>query len=131
MDIAVENVSDLSRKVTITLPADMVRKALDKSYKKLKRDVKLKGFRRGKIPIAVLEKNFGAQVQGEVGEKLVQETYFDAVEKEGLDPVVHPEIQEVNFGDDGTFTYIAMVDVKPEIDLKGHKGLEIEKQAPR
>ena len=127
MDIAVENVSDLSRKVTITLPADMVRKALDKSYKKLKKDVKLKGFRRGKIPIAVLEKNFGEQVQGEVGEKLVQETYFDAVEKEGLDPVVHPEIQEVNFGDDGTFTYIAMVDVKPEIDLKGHKGLEIEK----
>ncbi len=127
MDIAVENVSDLSRKVTISLPADMVRKALDKSYKKLKKDVKLKGFRRGKIPIAVLEKNFGEQVQGEVGEKLVQETYFDAVEKEGLDPVVHPEIQEVNFGDDGTFTYVAMVDVKPEIDLKGHKGLEIEK----
>lgn len=127
MDIAVENVSDLSRKVTITLPADMVRKALDKSYKKLKKDVKLKGFRRGKIPIAVLEKNFGEKVQGEVGEQLVQETYFDAIEKEGIDAVVHPEIQEVNFGDDGTFTYVAMVDVKPEIDLKGHKGLEIEK----
>lgn len=127
MDIAVENVSELGRKVTITLPADHVRKELDKSYKKLKNDVKLKGFRRGKIPIAVLEKNFGQQVQAEVGEKLVQETYFDAIEEKGIDAVVHPEIKEVDFGDDGTFTYVAMVDIKPEIDLTEYKGLEIEK----
>jgi len=129
MDIAVENVSELSRKVTITLPADYVRKELDKSYRKLKNDVKLKGFRRGKIPVAVLEKNFGKQVQAEVGEKLVQETYFDAIEEKGIDAVVHPEIKEVDFGDDGTFTYIAMVDIKPEITLTEYKGLEIEKPA--
>lgn len=127
MDIAVENVSELGRKVTITLPADHVRKELDKSYKKLKNDVKLKGFRRGKIPVAVLEKNFGQQVQAEVGEKLVQETYFDAIEEKGIDAVVHPEIKEVDFGDDGTFTYVAMVDIKPEINLTDYKGLEIEK----
>ena len=125
MDIAVENISELTRKVTITLPAKDVRKALDKSYKKLKKDVKLKGFRRGKIPIAVLEKNFGEQVQAEVGEKMVQETYFDAIEEKDIDPVVHPEITETNFADDGTFMYVAMLDVKPEIDLKQHKGLEV------
>ncbi len=127
MEIAVENVSELSRKVTVTLPADHVRKELDKSYRKLKNDVKLKGFRRGKVPVAVLEKNFGQQVQAEVGEKLVQETYFDAIEEKGIDAVVHPEIKEVDFGDDGTFTYVAMVDVKPEINLTDYKGLEIEK----
>jgi trigger factor len=127
MDIAVENVSELTRKVTITLPAKDVRKALDKSFNKLKKEVNLKGFRRGKVPMSVLEKNFGEQVRAEVGEQLVQETYFDAVEEKGLDPVVHPEIADVNFPDDGTFVYVAMVDVKPEIELKGHKGLEIEK----
>ena len=88
MDIAVESVSELTRKVTITLPAKDVRKALDKSYKKLKKDVTLKGFRRGKIPIAVLEKNFGEKVQAEVGEKMVQETYFDAIEEKGIDPEI-------------------------------------------
>jgi trigger factor len=129
MDIAVENVSELSRKVTITVPADYVSKELDKSYKKLKNDVKLKGFRRGKIPQTVLEKHFGEQVQAEVGEQLVQETYFDAIEEKGIDAVVHPEIKEVNFGDDGTFTYVAMVDVKPEIELTEYKGLEVEKPA--
>ncbi|HEB70709.1 MAG TPA: trigger factor [Desulfobulbus sp.] len=129
MDIAVENVSELTRKLTITLPAEDVSKALDKAYNKLKKDVHIKGFRRGKVPRTVLEKNYRDQVRAEVGEKLVQETYFDAVEKEGLDTVVHPEIVEHSFSDEGTFSYIAMVDVKPVFELSEYKGLEVEKPA--
>ena len=82
MEIAVENLSDLTRKLTITLPKETVGPALDKAYAKINKEVKLKGFRRGKIPQSVLEKNFRDQIQAEVGEKLVQETYFEAVEKE-------------------------------------------------
>ena len=129
MDIAVENISELTRKLTITLPAEDVSKAMDKAYNKLKKDVHIKGFRRGKAPRTVLEKNYRDQVRAEVGEKLVQETYFDAVEKEGLDTVVHPEIVEHSFTDEGTFSYIAMVDVKPVFELSEYKGLEVEKPA--
>ncbi len=127
MEIVVENVSDLGRKLTITLPEDMVGKKLDKAYNKLKKEVQIKGFRRGKIPRSVLEKNYKEQVEAEVGEQLVQETYFDAIEQEGLDTVVHPEIVEHTFSEDGTFSYVAMVDVKPVFELKQYKGLEIEK----
>lgn len=127
MEIAVENLSELTRKLTITLPKETVGPALDKAFAKINKEVKLKGFRRGKIPQSVLEKNFRDQIQAEVGEKLVQETYFDAVEKEGLEPVVHPEIAEHRFPEDGTFVYVAMVDIKPQIDLKEYKGLEVEK----
>jgi len=127
MDIVVENVNELTRKLTITLPSEDVGKALDKAYQKLKKDVRIKGFRRGKIPRAVLEKNYRNQVQSEVGDTLVQETYFDAIEQEGLDTVVHPEIVEHNFADEGTFSYVAMVDVKPIFDLSAYKGLEVEK----
>ncbi len=127
MEIVVENVTDLTKKLTVTLPKETVEKALDKAYSKLKKEVNLKGFRRGKIPRAVLEKNFKEKVQAEIGEELVQETYFDAVEKESIEPVVHPEITEHSFPEDGTFAYVAMVDVKPEFDLGGYKGLEVEK----
>ncbi|WP_028579937.1 trigger factor [Desulfogranum japonicum] len=127
MDIVVENVSDLTRKITITLPQETVQKKLDKAYNKLNKDVKIKGFRRGKVPKTVLEKNYKDQVQAEVGEKLVQESYFDAIEKEGIEPVVHPEIVEHNFSAEGAFSYVAMVDIRPEINLKEYKGLEIEK----
>ena len=127
MEIAVENLSYLTRKLTITLPKETVGPALDKAYAKINKEVKLKGFRRGKIPQSVLEKNFRDQIQAEVGEKLVQETYFEAVEKEGLEPVVHPEIAEHRFPEDGTFVYVALVDIKPQIELKEYKGLEVEK----
>lgn len=127
MEIVVESVSELTRKLSITLPREEVSKELDKAYKKLGREVNLKGFRRGKVPISVLKKNFKDRVESEVGEKLVQATYFDAVEKENLDPVVHPEIREHSFGDDGTFVYVAEVDIKPVFELNDYKGIEVEK----
>lgn len=129
MEIVVENLSELTRKLTITLPKETVQAALSKAYAKVNTEVKIKGFRRGKIPQSVLEKNFKSQIESEVGEKLVQETYFDAVEKEKLDPVVHPEIAEHKFPEDGTFVYVALVDVKPQFELKEYKGVEIEKKA--
>lgn len=127
MEIVVEQLSDLTRKLTITLPQETVASALAKAYAKINKDVKLKGFRRGKIPQSVLENNFKEQVQNEVGEKLVQDSYFDAIEQQGIEPVVHPEIAEHRFTDDGTFVYVAMVDIKPQFELKDYKGLEIEK----
>jgi trigger factor len=127
MDVVVENIGDLTRKLSITLPRDEVKKELDKAYNKLNREISLKGFRRGKVPLAVLQKNFRDRVEAEVGEKLVQATYFDAVEKENLDAVVHPEIKTHAFNEDGTFVYVAEVDVKPAVELKEYKGIEIEK----
>lgn len=127
MEIVVENLSDLTRKLTITLPKETVGPALEKAYAKINKEVRLKGFRRGKIPQGVLENNFRTQVEGEVGEKLVQDSYFDAVEKEKLDPVVHPEIIEHKFLEDGSFVYAALIDVKPQFELNEYKGLEVEK----
>lgn len=127
MDVAIEEVNELARKVTVTLPAEEVRKELDKKYNELKKEVSLKGFRRGKAPLSILKKSFKDRVEPEVAEKLVQDTYFDAVEEKKLNVIVHPEIRETNYADDGTFTYVAMVEVKPEFELKEYKGLEIEK----
>ena len=82
MDVAIEEVSELARKVTVTLPAQDVRKALDEKYNELKKEVALKGFRRGKAPMSILKKNYKDRVEPEVAEKLVQDTYFDAIEEQ-------------------------------------------------
>ncbi|HID03550.1 MAG TPA: trigger factor [Desulfobacterales bacterium] len=113
--------------MTITLPKDGVQKKLEKAYGKLQRETKIKGFRRGKVPRTVIIRNYQGQVQAEIGEKLVQESYFDAIEQEKIDPVVHPDISEPVFNDDGTFTYIANIDIRPEFELGEYKGIEVEK----
>jgi len=127
MDVVVEDVSALTKKITITLPKDGVQKKLEKAYGKLQRETKIKGFRRGKVPRTVIIRNYQGQVQAEIGEKLVQESYFDAIEQAKIDPVVHPDISEPVFNDDGTFTYIANIDIRPEFELGEYKGIEVEK----
>jgi len=66
-------------------------------------------------------------VEAEVGEKLVQDTYFEVIEKEKIDAVVHPDILGHSYNENGTFTYEAQVDIRPEIDVSGYKGLEVVK----
>ncbi len=127
MDVQVEELSTLTRKLTITLPADVVQPRLNEAYDKLKREVRIKGFRRGKVPRNVIVKYYKKQVEGETGEKLVQDNYFDAVEQNKVDPITHPEIKEASYGDDGSFTFVAEVDIRPQFELGKYKGLEIVK----
>lgn len=127
MEVVVEDVSALTKKVTITLPKDSVQKKLEKAFDKLQRETKMKGFRRGKVPRSVIIKNFKHQVESEIGEKLVQDTYFDAIEQNNIDPVVHPEISDPAFKEDGTFVYVAKIDIRPEFELGEYKGIEVEK----
>ena len=127
MDVIVEEVGALTRKITITLPESDVQKKLKEAYDKLQKESKMKGFRRGKVPGSIIVKSYKPQVEGEVGEKLVQDTYFDAVEKEKIEPVVHPEISSPVFNEDGSFTYVAHVDIKPSFELQDYKGLEVER----
>jgi trigger factor len=127
MDVKVEEISALTRKVTITLPGDDVQAKLEEAYTTLQKESKMKGFRKGKVPRSVIVKNYKPQVESEVSEKLVQDTYFDIIEKQDFDPVVHPEISEPAFNEDGSFTYIAQVDIRPEFELGEYKGVEVEK----
>ncbi len=128
MDVNVEEINALTRKITVTLPGDSVQPKLNEAYDKLKKETKMKGFRRGKVPRSVIVKHYKAQVEAETGEKLVQDNYFDAIEKNGVDPIVHPEIQEVKYNEDGSFTFVAEVDVRPQFELVQYKGLEVEKE---
>ena len=128
MQITINEVGRLTKKMKIVLPKEEVNKELDAGFQKIKKDANIKGFRRGKVPRHILEKTYGQQVKAEVAEKLVQATYFDAIEKEKLDVVAHPEIKEPVFEGDGSFSYEAEVDTRPQFELNEYKGLEIEKQ---
>jgi trigger factor len=128
MEVKVEDTSALTKTITVTLPEETVQPELNKAYDKLRKEVKMKGFRRGKVPRSIIVRSYKPQVEGETGEKLVQDNYFTAIEKEGIDPIVHPEIKDVKYNDDGSFTFVAEVDVRPEFELGEYKGIEIEKE---
>ncbi len=126
MQVTVEDVSSLTKRLQIVLPEESVSKKIEGAYKKLSSTVALKGFRKGKIPRKVLEKTYGDSVKQEVGEDLVKDSYFDALGQSKIDVVVHPEITSQEFAADGTFLYTAEVAVRPEFDLGQVKGIEVE-----
>ncbi|MFZ5763668.1 MAG: trigger factor [Thermodesulfobacteriota bacterium] len=126
MQVSVEDVSALTKRMNIVLSQDYVAKAIEAAYDRLKGEVNLKGFRKGKVPRQVLEKNYGAKVEYDVADKMIQETYFDALEQVNLDAVAHPEIRDYKYESDGSFAYQAEVDVRPQFELGEYKGLAIE-----
>ncbi len=129
MQVTVEDSGSNTKSLKIVLAADDVKKELEKAYRKLSNTVSVKGFRKGKVPRKVLEREYGPKVEYETAEKMIQGTYFDALEQTKLDAVVHPEISSQKFEDDGTFVYEAEVAVRPEFELGNYKGLEIEMES--
>lgn len=126
MQVRVEEVSSLTRRLEVVLPTELVGREMDSAYDKLKGEINLKGFRKGKVPRKVLEKSYGEKVRYDVADRLIQETYFDALEEVKLDAVVHPEIREHRFEDDGSFFYQAEIDIRPQFELSRYKGVEVE-----
>jgi len=126
MQVTIEEAGVHTKRLKVVLPATTVKKEMEKAYVKLGSEVSLKGFRKGKVPRQFLEKNYVTRVKYDVGEKLIQDTYFDALAETKIDAVTHPEISSQLFADDGAFIYEAEVAVRPDFVLGEYKGLEIE-----
>ena len=133
MKIQVESLSPVEKKVTVEVDPERVAREFDRAYAALGRRVKLRGFRPGKVPRAVLERTFKDQVQGDVVERLVSETFEHAVREHDIDAVAPPHVNVGEAGPDPArpFSYSARVEVKPAIAAKDYRGLPVaRKPAP-
>lgn len=124
MQVSVEKTSELSRKMTVSLPEEMIQEKMDVRFKSLAREVKVDGFRPGKVPVRVVKKMYGERVRGEVVGDLIQSTYVEALQKEKINPAGYPHIDSSN-KEEG-FEYTAEFEVYPEISLDGVSALEIK-----
>ncbi len=131
MKIQVETISPVERKVTIEVDPDRVAKEMERSYTGLGRRVKLRGFRPGKAPRKVLERHFRSEVESEVAEKIVQQTFAEAVRVESIDIVAPPHVQiSEGVAEGKPLKYTARVEVKPKVDPKDYKGLAVTRKPP-
>ena len=123
MQVSVEKTSELSRTMTVCIPEAVVQKKMADRLKSLAREIKIDGFRPGKVPQEVVKKMYGERVRGEIAGDLIKDTYYDALEGQDLKPAGHPHIQPLDEIDG--FKYTAVFEVYPEISLKGIDELEI------
>lgn len=127
MQISLENTGTFERKLTVTLPSARLDDAVRSRLQDLSREVRLKGFRPGKVPMSVIQKRFGTQVREEALGELIRDTFGEALRKENLRPAMSPRITPVGDLDGEQFAYTAEFEVLPELDTIDVTGLSVER----
>ena len=114
---SVETTNGLERKVTVSVPAGNLSEAFDARLRSTATDLKLPGFRPGKVPLKVVRQRFGSKLLAEVGSALVQKTFEDAVQAEALSPAGSATIDIITMADGKDLEYTATFEIFPEFEL--------------
>ncbi|MDH3974351.1 MAG: trigger factor [Deltaproteobacteria bacterium] len=128
MKFDVESISTVKKKINIVFPGEKVGEKIDKAYNRLRKTVKIDGFRPGKAPRSLLEKRYKDRVLGEVLDDILKESYPEIIAKEGLEPVAYPDFggEEIQEGED--FAFSLSVDVRPDIEPRDYEGIALNKE---
>ncbi len=127
MQVKIEDQSSVKKVLSFEIPKDKVEKALSNAYNELKKNVEIKGFRKGKIPRKVLENRFSTDVHADVAPRLIQDAFADAVKTHKLNVVGGPQLDPPELTPGADYVFDITVEVKPELKDIDFKGLSIEK----
>jgi trigger factor len=129
MQVRIEDVSPVEKKMIVEVPWETVSAKLNDAYREFGKGVALKGFRKGKVPRAVLEQVYSGRVSAEVAYQLVQESFYRANAEHKLAAVAEPRVEEAQPIKKGQpFSFKAIVEVRGDFEPKDYKGLAIEKR---
>jgi trigger factor len=129
MQVSVEATSGLERQLTVTVPAERVDNDVNKQVAQQARTRRMDGFRPGKVPPKVIKRMYGEAIRYDVLNRVVQESFFEAVQEQSLQPAGTPSIEFKNDKEGEDFSFTATFEIYPEIELKDLSGVEIEKQS--
>jgi trigger factor len=127
MQVSISDTGGLSRRLEVAVPATEVANEVQQRLKRLSRTARLKGFRPGKAPLAVITKQFGDQVRAEVVSDLMRSSFAQAVNEQQLRPAGGPRIEPIALGPESDLKYAAHFEVLPEVRVNPPEGLTIER----
>ncbi len=127
MKSAVENLSPTRAKLSVEVPFEELKPSLDAAYKKIAQQINIPGFRRGKVPPAVIDRQVGrGAVLDEAINEVLPQKYVEALQEHSLQPLAQPEIEVTKFEDNEILEFTAEVDIRPEIEVPDYEGVEAE-----
>ncbi|OGL02443.1 MAG: trigger factor, partial [Candidatus Rokubacteria bacterium RIFCSPHIGHO2_02_FULL_73_26] len=130
MKVEVEAIEGCKRRLAVEAPADVVQQAWERAYGRVQKQARLPGFRKGHVPRSLVKVHFAADVRREVAEHLIPDVYRRALDEARLEPVNEPDLQDVTLEEGAPLSFVALVEVKPEIALAEYKGVEV-RHTPR
>lgn len=128
MNVSVETVNAYTKMFSFELPADQVDAEYAKVFKSVKSAAKIPGFRKGKVPVHVVEQQYSEMIQDEVIKNLVNSTCFEAFKEHKVIPISPPAIESQSVTKGAPFTYTVKVETYPDVEIKQYKGLALKKE---
>lgn len=126
--VSIEDISPVKKKISFEIPWDETKKELEEITRLVGKTAKVKGFRPGKVPRPILEKQYGDYIKEETINSLVNRFYWQAVDDYKLTPLSRPEIEQEGIKNEMPFAFTATVEVEPVIEPVGYKGLKLKKK---
>ena len=126
MKITLENSKGLNKDFKISVDKKTMSTYLDEKYDEVKNNIVLKGFRPGKVPKEILQKQFGKQILSEVLDKVLRDTSMKALEEKKIKPIGQPKIDLKTYGEDKDLEYVISVTEYPKIDLKQIENIKFD-----
>ena len=127
MKVQVEELSPVERKLSIEVPPEQVQAELGRAYAQLGRQVRLPGFRPGKVPRRILEAKFKGEVEDDVARRLVERAYLSAISEHHVDAVGAPQLTPVRLDQEKPFAFEARVEVRPKVEARDYRGLPLKR----
>jgi trigger factor len=129
MNVKIEDISSIKKKLSFEVPVEKVDAAMDQALQKVAKTAKIKGFRPGKVPRKVVEQQYAPQIEEQVLTRLINDSYFQALVEHRIAAVSDPEILENSPIERGKpFSYEAQVEVKPQVEARDYTGLSLKKE---
>jgi trigger factor len=129
MQVSVESIGKLERRMQVQVPAERVSQEIAARLKSISRTARLNGFRPGKAPLKVIRQQFGSQVHREVIGELLQSSYAEAVTQKQLAPAGNPRIEPQSMDEGEDLKYVATFEVFPDVALQPMEQLEVDRIA--
>src|SRR6185436_20589331 len=123
----VENLGTLERRLSMSVPAQDIERKVDERLKQLARNVKMPGFRPGKVPMKLVAQTYGPQVRSEVLSDAVQKSFSDAVKEANLRVAGYPRIEKKDGADAAALEFSATFEIYPEVKVGDLGDVTIER----
>ena len=126
MKVTIENKKGLNKDLKVFIDKKTIKNSLDVKYEEIKKNVVLKGFRPGKVPVEVIKRQFGKAVYGEVLDKVLKDSTTKALEDNKIKPAGQPKIDLKTFGEGKDLEYVISVTELPKVDIKSIENIKID-----
>ncbi len=131
MEAVVTEVDACKRRLEVTIPAEEYTHGVEKACKTYQKKMHIDGFRKGKVPLGIIQKQFGEAIKAEVTDELVQTFFRNTIIEKNLNVVAPGVIKDVSHEEGGVVRFTAEVDVEPGVTVSHYKGLKLTKEVLR